>query len=167
MKWKPRNLRALADIVCGNVEHFEYRSSSYITEFFGDCDLDYVHDGSTRWAWIAEKLKEILAQPQRSPSIPPGAFVKVIRRVLDKARRKALAALNIVLAREGWEAFLRRTRAGPAPPHRDQHHRANRKPPPAAYAFSILNLFIVTNLPLPKGALPPRGFGDMDDDISF
>src|SRR5262249_41228218 len=63
------------------------------------------HDGSTLWAWIAEKLKEILAQPQRSPSIPPGAFVKVIRRVLDKARRKALAALNIVLAREGWEAF--------------------------------------------------------------
>ena len=113
MKWKPRNLRALADIVCGNVEHFEYRSSSYITEFFGDCDLDYVHDGSTRWAWIAEKLKEILAQPQRSPSIPPGAFVKVIRRVLDKGeaqegdpdRSKALAALNIVLAREGWEAF--------------------------------------------------------------
>jgi len=100
MKWKPRNLRALADIVCGNVEHFEYRSSSYITEFFGDCDLDYVHDGSTRWAWIAEKLKEILAQPQRSPSIPPGAFVKVIRRVLDKGeaqegdpdRSKALAA---------------------------------------------------------------------------
>ena len=31
----------------------------------------------------------------------------------------------------------------------------------------ILNLFIVTNLPLPKGALPPQGFGDMDDDISF
>ena len=31
----------------------------------------------------------------------------------------------------------------------------------------ILNLFIITNLPLPKGALPPQGFGDMDDDISF
>ena len=113
MKWKPRNLRALAEIVCGNAEHFHYRSSSYITEFFGDCDLDYVHDGSTRWAWVSDKLEEILALPQRSPSVPPATFVKVIRRVLDKGeaqegdpdRSKALAALNIVLAREGWEAF--------------------------------------------------------------
>lgn len=113
MKWKPRNLRALAEIVCGNAEHFYYRSSSYITEFFGDCDLDYVHDGSTRWAWVSDKLEEILALPQRSPSVPPDAFVKVIRRVLDKGeaqesdpdRSKALAALNIVLSREGWEAF--------------------------------------------------------------
>jgi hypothetical protein len=31
----------------------------------------------------------------------------------------------------------------------------------------ILNLFIVTKLPLPKGALPPRGFGDLDDDLPF
>jgi hypothetical protein len=113
MKWKNRNLRALADIVCGNVEHFEYRSSSYITEFLEDCDLEYTHDGSTRWAWVAERLEEVLAMPHSRPSVPPDAFVRIIRRVLDKGeaqeddedRSKALAALNIVLAREGWEAF--------------------------------------------------------------
>ena len=31
----------------------------------------------------------------------------------------------------------------------------------------ILNLFIVTNLPLPKGALPAQGFRDIDDDLPF
>jgi hypothetical protein len=31
----------------------------------------------------------------------------------------------------------------------------------------ILNLFIITSLPLPKGALRPREFGDMDDDLPF
>lgn len=113
MKWKNRNLRALADIVCGNADHFQYRSSSFITEFFEDCDLDYVHGGSTRWAWVAERLEEVLAMPHPRPSVPPDAFVRIIRRVLDKGeaqeededRSKALAALNVVLAREGWEAF--------------------------------------------------------------
>ena len=32
----------------------------------------------------------------------------------------------------------------------------------------ILNLFVVTNLPLPKGALPPpSSWADLDDDIPF
>jgi hypothetical protein len=113
MKWKNRNLRAFADIVCGNVEHFPYRSSSYITEFFEDCDLEYVHDGSTRWAWVASRLEDVLALPHSGPSVPPDAFVRIVRRLLDKGeadegdedRGKALAALNVVLAREGWEAF--------------------------------------------------------------
>jgi hypothetical protein len=113
MKWKNKNLRELADMICGNVEHFQYRSSSHITEFFEDCDLDYIHDGSTRWAWVASRLEEVLAQPHSGPTIPPDGFVRIIRSVLDKGeaqdsdldRSKALAALNIVLAREGWEAF--------------------------------------------------------------
>lgn len=116
VKWKNRNLRALADIICGNDSYgalFKYRSSSYLTEFFEDCDLEYVHDGSTRWAWVAEKLDEALSLPHVRPSIPPDAFVRVIRRVLDKGeahlddedRSKALVCLNIVLVREGWEAF--------------------------------------------------------------
>jgi len=113
MKWKARNVRELAHIVCGDAEHFRYRSSSYITEFFQDCDLDYIHDGSTRWAWVASKLEEVLALPHSSPSVPPDAFVRIIRAVLDKGeaqegdadRSKALSALNVILAREGWEAF--------------------------------------------------------------
>lgn len=118
MKWKNRNLRELAHIICGDTEpdkasYFRYRSSSYLTEFFEDCDLDYVHDGSTRWSWVASRLEEVLAQPHPGPTVPPDAFIRIIRAVLDKSdaqkddpdRSKALAALNVVLAREGWEAF--------------------------------------------------------------
>lgn len=113
MKWKARNLRELAHIVCGDTDHFLYRSSSYITEFFQDCDLDYVHDGSTRWAWVASRLEDVLALPQANPSAPPDAFIRIIRATLDKCdaqdgdpdRNKALATLNSVLLREGWEAF--------------------------------------------------------------
>lgn len=113
MKWKKRNLRELAHIICGDDAFFRYRSSSYITEFFQDCGLDCAHDGSTRWAWVADRLEEVLALPHPSPSIPPDAFIQIIRAALDKCdaqqddpeRIKALAALNVVLAREGWEAF--------------------------------------------------------------
>jgi hypothetical protein len=125
MKWKNRNLRALADIICGNAEpnevsYFRYRSSSYLTEFFEDCELDYVHDGSTRRAWVASRLEEVLAQPHPGPTVPPDAFIRIIRVVLDKSeaqkedpdRSKALAVLNAVLAREGWEAFYDQHGAG-------------------------------------------------------
>jgi hypothetical protein len=113
MKWKKRNIRDLARIVCGDAEHFRYRSSSFITEFFEDCDLDYVHDGSTRWSWVAGRLEEVLDMPCPSSSMLPDAFIRIIRSVLDKSeaqeddpdRCKALFALNVVLAREGWEAF--------------------------------------------------------------
>ena len=120
MKWKNRNLRELAHIVCGDVDHFRYRSSSYLTEFFQDCDLDYVHDGSTRWAWVAHKLEEVLALPHATSSVPPDAFIRIIRAALEMSeaqegdfdRSKALASLNAVLAREGWEAFYDEHRIG-------------------------------------------------------
>lgn len=117
MKWKNRNLRALADIICGNEgtsgEHFKYRSSFYITQFFEDCDLEYEHDGSTRQTWVAARLEDVLAMPHPAPSQPPDAFIRIIQRALDKMeaqendpqREKALAALNQVLRQEGWEAF--------------------------------------------------------------
>ena len=90
MNWKNRNLRELAHLVCGDpapdgVTYFRYRSSSYLTEFFEDCDLDFVHDGSTRWSWVAERLSQVLAYSQISPTIPPDAFIRVIRALMDSA----------------------------------------------------------------------------------
>ena len=54
-----------------------------------------------------------MALPHPSPSVPPDAFIRIIRATLDKGeaqegdtdRNKALAVLNAVLVREGWEAF--------------------------------------------------------------
>ena len=54
MKLRKRTLDEIADMICGNGEGtpFVYRSSSYITRFFQDADTDFVHDGSTRYAWV-------------------------------------------------------------------------------------------------------------------
>lgn len=113
MKFKTRNLRQLSEMIIGDAEHFHYRSSSYITRFFEECDLDFTHDGSTRWSWTAARLAELLDQPQPSPNALPENFVRVFRVLMDKAdatqedpdRSKALDALNQPLHREGFEAF--------------------------------------------------------------
>lgn len=113
MKFKSRNLREIAEMVIGDANHFRYRSSSYITQFFEECDLDFVHDGSTRWAWTSEKLSELLEEPQPGPYTLPPRFINVLRVLMHRAdevegdpgRTLALGALNKPLAREGYEAY--------------------------------------------------------------
>jgi hypothetical protein len=113
MKFKNRNLRDLAEMVIGDNRKFPYRSSSYITQFFEECDLDFVHDGSTRWAWTVERLTELLSGPQEAPNALPRRFVHVLRVLMlkgdavddDPGRLNALAELNKPLSREGFEAF--------------------------------------------------------------
>lgn len=113
MKFKNRNLRAIADMVIGDAQYFPYRSSSYITQFFEECDLDFVHDGSTRWAWTSDRLAELLNQPQSAPNTLPDRFMNLLRVLMQKSdaedddpgRKLALDALNKPLEREGFEAF--------------------------------------------------------------
>lgn len=117
MEFKQRTLMQIADMICGNFKdeesYFEYRSSSYLTEFFSDCDTGYRHNGSTRNHWVAEILKEILFEPQPAPNVPPDTFGRVIKTLMDQSNAKnesadrpnALAMLNGALAREGFEAF--------------------------------------------------------------
>ncbi len=117
MEFKKRTLNQIADMICGNFPEeqtfFPYRSSKYLTEFFEDIDTDYQHDGSTRQWWVAETLREILAEPQSGTNTPPEAFARVIRRLMDpeeathedETRPGALALLNGALAREGFQAF--------------------------------------------------------------
>ena len=117
MEFKQRTLLQLADMICGNFKteesFFQYRSSSYLTEFFQDCDTDYAHDGSTRRYWVAETLKAILAEPHANAHTPPESFSRVIRVLMDQGeavnegpeRPAALAMLTAALAREGFEPF--------------------------------------------------------------
>jgi hypothetical protein len=117
MEFKDRTLGQIADMICGNFEtaesHFRYRSSSYLTEFFEDCDTEYRHDGSTRKWWAVGVLREILAEPQPAPNTPSETFARVIRTLMDRSdalnegpdRPGALSLLNTALAREGFEAF--------------------------------------------------------------
>jgi hypothetical protein len=75
MKFRPRTVQALADMICGNADVdktslFKYRSSMYLTEFFTECDLDYQHGGMTRKWWVAEKLELILDMPHPNAQTP-------------------------------------------------------------------------------------------------
>lgn len=113
MQFKPRNLRAIAEMVIGDTGHFPYRSSSYITRFFEECDLDLVHDGSTRWAWTSDRLGELLAEPSLQAHALPERFMTILRTLMDKRdpvdgdedRSQALGDLNVPLMREGYEAY--------------------------------------------------------------
>lgn len=100
-------------MVIGDVANFPYRSSSYITQFFEECDLAFTHDGSTRWHWTSERLAELLAEPQPQANSLPLRFMNLLRVLMQKSdamdgdpsRELALASLNKPLGREGFEAF--------------------------------------------------------------
>ena len=115
MKWKARTLDGIAEMICGNGETspFVYRSSSYLTRFFRDADTDFVHDGSTRAAWVSSILEQILAEPHPDAQTPPESFCRVIQTLMDLGdastgdpeRTVALECLNKELQREGFDAF--------------------------------------------------------------
>lgn len=113
MKFKDRNLKLLAEAIIGDAQYFPYRSSSYITNFFEECDMDYAHDGSTRWRWTSDVLAELLAAPTPGPYVLPERFVHVFRILMHKAdaeeddpeRNLALKYINKPFSREGFEAY--------------------------------------------------------------
>jgi hypothetical protein len=117
MKWRPRTIDHIAEMICGNDSpqgcYFPYRSSSIITRFFQEADTDYTHDGSTRAWWVASTLVKILEEPHPNAQTPPESLCRVIRVLMDPAdatnegheRNGALNILNAALAREGFEAF--------------------------------------------------------------
>jgi len=113
MKFRPKNIRTIAEMIIGDANYFHYRSSYYITEFFQECGLDYTHDGSTRWKWTAEILEQLLAETQSQNYKLPDRLLNVLRVLMDKAdaedddpdRSLALQALNAPLLKEGFEAF--------------------------------------------------------------
>jgi len=113
MKFKNRNLRALAEMIVGDAEFFPYRSGSRITEFFEECGLEFKHDGTTRWSWTAQRLLELLEESAPTANALPDRFTNVLRVLMHKSdateddpeRQFALTALNKPLLREGFEAF--------------------------------------------------------------
>jgi len=113
MEFKARNLRPIAEMVVGNSDWFEYRSSFYITRFFEECEMEFAHDGSSRVPWAQGVLEQLLNDPQPAANQLPERFATVLRTLMDKReahngdndRSLALAALNVPLMREGFEGY--------------------------------------------------------------
>jgi hypothetical protein len=68
-------LVSLADFICGDEkDRFpSYRSSSSLTRFFQNLNIDVTHDGSTRKVWVLEVLNQL----------QPADIEKVILRLVD------------------------------------------------------------------------------------
>jgi hypothetical protein len=75
----------LAEMICGNeaFTHFPYRSSSLLTKFFIDIDLDFVHDGSTRHLWVQEVLNNLNEQSIEHENLPNRDLIKVITSLVN------------------------------------------------------------------------------------
>jgi hypothetical protein len=97
----------LSEMICGDMpfQFFPYRSSHYLTRFFVDLDLDYIHDGSTRRIWVNEVLDE-LNKRQSAENMPSPEMIKVIEYLIHPDhflfneqvdRGKALEAVTAAL----------------------------------------------------------------------
>ncbi len=121
MQLHKRTLVDLAEMICGAAggagfvrQHFRYRSSTYLTEFFLNCDMNYTHDGNTRKAWVLDVLIELNSGPASNPQLPPDGIVRVIQELMDAGdfqshnldRQAALVDLNVSLGRDGIQAYL-------------------------------------------------------------
>lgn len=103
-------LVTLSKMICGDqpFDYFPYRSSSNLTRFFIDIDLDYVHDGTTRRHWVNDVLKELNNKHSVATGLPSKEIIKVIESLLypdsflsnDKVdREKAKEAIKACLKR--------------------------------------------------------------------
>lgn len=120
VKLSKRFITNLAEMICGGSggnggferQNFIYRSSSYLTEFFRNCDMDYVHRGTTRKFWVEQVLDEINEGPATDVNLPSDGMLRVIEELLDAGNfengnnTKALADVNAALKRDGIEVYL-------------------------------------------------------------
>lgn len=114
MGLRRRTINELAEMICGEVNYFHYRSSTYLSEFFADCGFhEHVHDGSTRKWWVAETLSIILPTEPNAYDFPSEELTTIIQSLMDKVdatgedenRSNALGKLNASLARDSLKAY--------------------------------------------------------------
>jgi hypothetical protein len=94
--------------------NFPYRSSSQLTRFFKNCDLVYVHPGTTRSTWVEQILTELNLSLASTVQLPSDSIIRVIQELLDGSdferaqldSLKALDDVNKVLLRDGIEVYL-------------------------------------------------------------
>jgi hypothetical protein len=85
MKLNRPAILKLAEMICGNLEfdYFPYRSSSQLTKFFIDLDLDYVHDGGTRHIWVQDVLNQLNDKESSDDNFPNRDLTRVIESLIN------------------------------------------------------------------------------------
>jgi hypothetical protein len=112
MKLSRPAIMKLSEMICGNeaFPHFPYRSSSFLTKFFIDLDLDYVHDGTTRAVWVQDTLNELNNKGNSDSKIPSREICRVIESLVDPdyflfddnlEHEKAIRDVNKILKTNG------------------------------------------------------------------
>lgn len=121
MKLSKRTLTELSEMICGGAggagfewKNFRYRSSTYLTEFFTNCDMEFVHDGSTRKWWVLDVLEQLNIGLASNQQLPADGILRVIQELMDPTdferesldKDAALIDLNMVLGRDGFQAYI-------------------------------------------------------------
>jgi hypothetical protein len=121
MKLSPKTILHLALMICGDDPYkgiFPYRTSSYLTTFFTNINLSYVHDSTTRKWWVQGVLNELNDRSSNNPEDPPSnEILKVIDAVIDPIEfpqeyfnfELSLEKLNTLLKPEGLHVSLDET----------------------------------------------------------
>ena len=108
MKIKKSCINKIAAMICGNepFTYYPYRSSSYLTKFFVELDLDYIHDGSTRSAWVENALNEINIDTD-SDDLPSSELIKIIESLLSPDNFLFDEKYDLDKARESIQEILK------------------------------------------------------------
>jgi hypothetical protein len=120
MKISAKSLGKLAEMICGDKDgpsrqpSFPYRSSHFLTRFFQDINLPYMHGGTTRKYWVEEVLKKEVTTAATNPALPPDSIVIIVQALLDARTfeekkldgAKALDEINAVLKWDGLRVFI-------------------------------------------------------------
>jgi len=117
MRFKSGTVYKLAEMICGQTqaspEPFPYRTLSEIERFFVNCDVEGFCSGS-RMAVVKDVLSKANLDEDSGTPLPNDAMIRVIQQLMnpayfaraEKEIAPALTALNVILGREGLEAYL-------------------------------------------------------------
>ena len=106
----------LSRMICGDLpfQYFPYRSSSRLTAFFEGLNMDYEHDGSTRYYWVKSVLEELSQRPSPEENKPSDEISKIIEYLLSpdlfigqtrEDRNKAINKVNEILSQYELEVI--------------------------------------------------------------
>jgi hypothetical protein len=117
MKLRSGTIYKLAEMICGQTgtdpPTFPYRTFANIERFFADCDIEGVTNGS-RIPTTRDVLSQANREADDASPLPADSIIRAIQALMDPTEFArlgldigvALEELNVVLRRDGLEAFF-------------------------------------------------------------